>query len=257
MAFERANVNTDTAAIQRIFGAFRSELDEHHDRRERVIKASRDITALSKKIIFSLHRVRSLNKPLPKNVSKDNHDRFALIKKLFTFILPDLAGINAYRYQWQTSPGIQEYIEAVTFQHYIETQQLMSQKDVISSLPHGILVTAADYILGVFDLTGEMMRFAITSMAAGSNVNMSVDGPGEQNHELDKCVGSILIHMQQLRVMLESINVPLGYSLNRDFWKKLEVMQNSVEKVEREAYGLIVRSSERSGVLMPDVFGAD
>ena len=33
-----------------IFTIFRDELDEHHDRRERVIKASRDITALSKKM---------------------------------------------------------------------------------------------------------------------------------------------------------------------------------------------------------------
>jgi len=33
-----------------IFTIFRDDLDEHHDRRERVIKASRDITALSKKM---------------------------------------------------------------------------------------------------------------------------------------------------------------------------------------------------------------
>lgn len=32
------------------FEVFRNELDEHHDRRERIIKASRDITALSKKM---------------------------------------------------------------------------------------------------------------------------------------------------------------------------------------------------------------
>jgi predicted translin family RNA/ssDNA-binding protein len=32
-----------------MFETFRAELDEHHDRRERIIKASRDITALSKK----------------------------------------------------------------------------------------------------------------------------------------------------------------------------------------------------------------
>lgn len=32
-----------------MFETFRQELDEHHDRRERIIKASRDITALSKK----------------------------------------------------------------------------------------------------------------------------------------------------------------------------------------------------------------
>ena len=33
-----------------MFETFRTELDEHHDRRERIIKASRDITASSKKM---------------------------------------------------------------------------------------------------------------------------------------------------------------------------------------------------------------
>lgn len=33
-----------------MFEGFRAELDEHHDRRERIIKASRDITAGSKKM---------------------------------------------------------------------------------------------------------------------------------------------------------------------------------------------------------------
>ncbi len=33
-----------------MFEMFRDELDEHHDRRERIIKASRDITAASKKM---------------------------------------------------------------------------------------------------------------------------------------------------------------------------------------------------------------
>lgn len=32
------------------FHDFRAQLDEHHDRREKIIKASRDITASSKKM---------------------------------------------------------------------------------------------------------------------------------------------------------------------------------------------------------------
>ena len=36
--------------IMSMFEQFRAELDEHHDRRERIIKASRDITAASKKM---------------------------------------------------------------------------------------------------------------------------------------------------------------------------------------------------------------
>lgn len=34
-----------------MFEKFRQELDEHHDRRDRVIKASKDITAYSKKVL--------------------------------------------------------------------------------------------------------------------------------------------------------------------------------------------------------------
>ena len=51
-----ADPNADPAIPQRtspflpMFETFRAELDEHHDRRERIIKASRDITAASKKM---------------------------------------------------------------------------------------------------------------------------------------------------------------------------------------------------------------
>jgi hypothetical protein len=38
-----------------MFETFRDELDQHHDRRERLIKASRDITALSKKMCVSFY----------------------------------------------------------------------------------------------------------------------------------------------------------------------------------------------------------
>jgi hypothetical protein len=37
-----------------MFEVFRDELDQHHDRRERIIKVSRDITAMSKKMYVCL-----------------------------------------------------------------------------------------------------------------------------------------------------------------------------------------------------------
>lgn len=43
-------VKASTSPFMPMFEAFRDELDEHHDRRERIIKASRDITAASKKM---------------------------------------------------------------------------------------------------------------------------------------------------------------------------------------------------------------
>lgn len=41
---------TSTSPFIPMFEHFRDELDEHYDRRERIIKASRDITASSKKM---------------------------------------------------------------------------------------------------------------------------------------------------------------------------------------------------------------
>jgi hypothetical protein len=40
----------NVSPLMPMFEGFRDELDEHHDRRERIIKASRDITAASKKM---------------------------------------------------------------------------------------------------------------------------------------------------------------------------------------------------------------
>ncbi|OAX80891.1 hypothetical protein ACJ72_04772 [Emergomyces africanus] len=86
---------------------------------------------------------------------------------------------------------------------------------------------------------------------------MSVDdgSSAEVSNQQGNGRASILIDLQQLRAMFESINVPRGHNLNRDFGKKLEVMQNSVEKVERAVYGLLVRGSERPGGWMPDLSG--
>lgn len=43
-------VKESTSQFMPMFEIFKQELDEHHDRRERIIKASRDITAASKKM---------------------------------------------------------------------------------------------------------------------------------------------------------------------------------------------------------------
>jgi hypothetical protein len=50
MAEQESTTTTSSSPIMSMFEGFRAELDEHHDRRERIIKASRDITASSKKM---------------------------------------------------------------------------------------------------------------------------------------------------------------------------------------------------------------
>ncbi|GBF64719.1 translin-associated protein X [Trichophyton mentagrophytes] len=247
------------SSIQSIFTEFRNELDEHHDRRERVVKASRDITALSKKIIFSLQRVRTVNAPIPPKIAKETDDRIKQIQELFKSIEADVSGANAFRYH-QITWGIQEYIEAISFHRYLEKKQLITLEEVSQTLPAGIKVTEADYVLGLYDLTGEMMRFAITTMTTGRTASVKEGDVTSQDksQQPEGPMGgdAVLSDLRQLRAMFEQLNVPRGLNGWKEVDKKLEVMQTSVEKVERAVYGLLVRGTERPSGWVPDLSSA-
>ena len=43
-----------TSPFMAMFIAFREDLDRHYDTRERIVKASRDVTATSKKVLVSI-----------------------------------------------------------------------------------------------------------------------------------------------------------------------------------------------------------
>lgn len=47
----------DLSEIQQQFRLYARELDDKHDRQERIIKISRDITIESKRIIYLLHTI--------------------------------------------------------------------------------------------------------------------------------------------------------------------------------------------------------
>jgi predicted translin family RNA/ssDNA-binding protein len=175
---------------------------------------------------------------IPPNITKENDARYKTITDLFTSISPDLSGINTWRYQRQISPGLQEYIEALSFHHYLQTQQIITFAEAMAKLPEGIMLTEDDYILGLFDLVGELMRFAITAMATSGEIPGSsrvTDGEGGIDMVRD---------MRALRVLFEGLDMQ-GSGVERDAEKKMDVMRQCVEKVENAVYGLIVRGKER------------
>ncbi|GFF37052.1 beta-mannosidase B [Aspergillus lentulus] len=262
-----APIDQPSTHILSMFETFRDELDQHHDRRERVIKISRDITALSKKIIFSLQRIRTIKAPLPTPIAKETKTRFDQISTLFQNVIPDVTGLNSWRYQRQLSGAIQEFIEALSFNHYLQTQTLISHAEVVKHLPAEILVTEEDYLLGLFDLTGEMMRFAITSLSTGTGgqadsggddlAARDISGAGANQNlpKLPATQAGIVVDLREMRSSFELLSVPRRHANNmfRDMGKKVDVMQNSVEKVERAAYGILVRGSERPSGWTPDL----
>jgi predicted translin family RNA/ssDNA-binding protein len=83
--------------LDSIFTHIRDTLDDHYDRRERLVKISRDITALSKKMIFSLHRVHGEIDVLPAGIQKEVDLREGEIQKLLKRAEPDVQGPNAER----------------------------------------------------------------------------------------------------------------------------------------------------------------
>ena len=84
--------------LNSIFTQIRDKLDAHYDRRERLIKISRDITSLSKKMIFSLQRIRGEVQSLPAGIQKEIDQRDGEIQKLLEKAEPDIRGANAERW---------------------------------------------------------------------------------------------------------------------------------------------------------------
>lgn len=191
---------------------------------------------------YNPSRVRQLQSPLPPAVAKEISSYHTKITELFTSVAPDLQDLNAWRYQSQISSGIQEYMEAVSFQHYLETQRLISYEEAQAKIPGGILLTEDDYVLGLFDLVGELMRFAITSMATNGALprGIAIDDGGEGR--------DILTDLRQLRASFEGLD-----GAGRRAERKMDVMRTCVVKVEGAVYGMIVRGRERPKGWVMDV----
>ncbi|KAI8950603.1 Translin [Xylaria longipes] len=232
-------------AYTSMFESFRDELDEHHDRRQRIGKVSRDVTALSKKI------VRKLSQPIPERIQSEIDGRLKEIAELLETIQPDVQGMNRYRYPLIC---LEEFVEAVSFAHYLRHQTLMTPAEAQDALPADIQLTAPDYVFGIFDLTGEMMRFAtaVTALSGSmptGEVSSQKGEEGEEGHS-DKTKRTILTDMQDVSSMLH-----IGPTLGRynTYAKKLSIMIEQVRKVERLGYGVTVRGNERPKGWMPDL----
>lgn len=117
-------------------------------------------------------------------------DKLAEVRKVFSEMREELAGDRFWRYQRTISPGVQEYIEALSFAHHLEHGTLITYDEVQSSLsgsdgvpvslcsptdPCKMLIYSVpmkyfvlpteDYLLGLSDLTGELMRYAVSSIS--------------------------------------------------------------------------------------------
>ncbi|KAL1263661.1 hypothetical protein QQF64_006400 [Cirrhinus molitorella] len=153
-----------------------------------------------------------------------------------------------------TELGIQEYVEAVSFHHFIKHRSLISLEEINARLvfmrenkgegevactgPSVLTfqITPTDYLLGVADLTGELMRMCISSVGNGD-----IDTPF------------------QLSGFLRQIHDGFSYIGNTgpyEVSKKLHTLRQSLGKVEDACYTLRVRGSEIPKHMLADVFSS-
>ncbi|KAI0067817.1 Translin [Artomyces pyxidatus] len=232
--------------IASAFLSFRDDIDDHNDRRERLIKCSRDITIASKKVVFLLHRIMTDSgaddRTLSLHAASEGQKALRNVQMLFMKITPEVEGDRFWRYQHNISPGLQEYIEALSFAHYLEHGTLITYNEVQKSLsdesgsPYFPL-PMSDYILGLSDLTGELMRFAISSISKrGGRTKAS----------------EVSVFVRGCKADFEGLTPHI-----RDLSKKQAVTSQSLRKIEEAAYAIAVRSSEfdLSPEMLDDVVG--
>ncbi|RDA86217.1 hypothetical protein CP532_3495 [Ophiocordyceps camponoti-leonardi (nom. inval.)] len=209
-----------------MFEQFRDELDEHYDRRERIVKASRDVTAHT-------------------NTWQEVNSRMSQIATILESVKADLQDENRDRYSWQMR-GMEELVEALSFSHYLRTQKLITPAEAQAAVPADVSLTTRDYLFGVLDLFGELMRFATVHREAVLPALQHRDGDGGSEESRSR---PVLRDLQELACTFEALPPA---SNPKDWYSKIEAMRQSVRKVEDLGYGLVVRGSERPSGWLPE-----
>ncbi|VDM44314.1 unnamed protein product [Toxocara canis] len=222
-----------------LFQSYQRELDGRNDRYERLVKLSRDITIESKRIIFQLHRYTAAKTEKEKeDLLKEVSTRLAnLRQKQFYEIAKELHNLDQNLYNRAVAFGLQEFIEAWSFYTFIAANDFLRIDQIAEGLSFNmptdkgdttekcfVEVSVMDYLLGLSDLGGELMRFAINKVAA--------------DHCAPTEVAEFMRRLYAYYLLLGNL------SYNKDYADKLRVLHNSLMKVEYELYLLKVRSSE-------------
>ena len=126
----------------------KKDIDDFESQRDQTIKLSREIVKLSKKVIYSLHR-NDL-----KSASASVDEMNAMLKKLVVAAKsPKALTSGSYKV------AVQEYVEAFCFYELMKNNKIPTNKS--------LKLDPEYYLMGLIDLTGELVRKAINSAING------------------------------------------------------------------------------------------
>ncbi|MCP9264354.1 hypothetical protein DINM_022414 [Dirofilaria immitis] len=151
-------------------------------------KLSRDIIIECKRIIFQLHRIVTVDTSKGKEeLLKEADKRLNEVRnKLFRQMAKELYCLDQYYYIKSYDWALEEYIEALAFYKFLISGEVLLYNEVIEGLQFVdadteekksslfVELPETTYLMGLFDVGGELMRLAISEISSG-NGNTAVN----------------------------------------------------------------------------------
>jgi len=139
-----------------LFSKILEEHQRYNQGRDEIIQRSREVLRKSKQAIFSLHRDDI------EQAEANIGEAEAILKDLQSLFVkePRLAYEGSYK------AGVEEYLEAVLFLGFLKTKKIDCKVD--------IPLAADDYVGGLSDVTGEILRKAVQVATAGKTRELLV-----------------------------------------------------------------------------------
>ncbi|KAL0270085.1 UNVERIFIED_CONTAM: hypothetical protein PYX00_007606 [Menopon gallinae] len=235
-AGEKASVSGNSSILL-AFKQYAEELDKKHDRYERLVKLSRDVTIESKRIIFLLHSIdrgREHEEVMVEAKKRLNH----LVEDCLFSIAKELQSEDPYLYHRAFTYGLQEFIEAYTFFHQLEDKTLRHWDVYQDMLTYKLksadgedtleecktMLSPVDYVLGIADLSGELMRRCINNL-----------GSGDVNACIETC--------EVVRKLYAGF-LSIGCYKTKEMTEKTNTLRQNLLKMENVCYNISIRSKE-------------
>ena len=207
------------------------------------MKLSRDTTIHSKRAIFLLHRAAAEAAEEKGKRLDEAEGKLREVGQFLRGIAEELRGVDPWLHLSAFSPGLQEFVEALAYYVFLQQGQLVSMAEARQWLVFSVEeeeqehisvpLSELNYVLGVGDMTGELMRMCITAVGAGQHEVPFLTLP---------FISSVHCGFQSLP--------PTA----RDLSQKLRTLRSSLGKIETACYTLQIRGSEIPQHMLGDVF---
>ena len=183
------------------FRKLREEMERYDAARERIIKRSRDLAKESKQAIYALQR----------DAKEEAVQHLKAAEGVIGELLPMVQGDPTLR-TGGLSAGMEEYVEACALFHFLEQGTLLPRSRVAASTPE-------EYLGGIADLTGELVRYAVLRATKGDRATV-----------------------QRARDVVDTISGALSqFDLRGDLRRKYDSVKYALQRLEQVLYDLALR----------------